>query len=147
MILSLRLKHIIFFQAEDGMRDIGVTGVQTCALPISGLVGIEQAFVGSGSAVQASTELLIGGAVTGSSGLRRGGEVLELRQQALRIGEQASDVIPDGGLKLLGLDVAAWAGGRASRHDAVLAVALVVPPLQLARGRPVGAAEHGEATG
>src|SRR3712207_3210722 len=26
---------IIFFQAEDGIRDIGVTGVQTCALPIS----------------------------------------------------------------------------------------------------------------
>src|SRR3712207_4869979 len=23
-----------FFQAEDGIRDIGVTGVQTCALPI-----------------------------------------------------------------------------------------------------------------
>src|SRR3712207_6905074 len=35
------LKHIayisfvfFFFQAEDGIRDIGVTGVQTCALPI-----------------------------------------------------------------------------------------------------------------
>src|SRR3712207_8355625 len=27
-----------FFQAEDGIRDIGVTGVQTCALPISGTV-------------------------------------------------------------------------------------------------------------
>src|SRR3712207_7065225 len=26
---------VIFFQAEDGIRDIGVTGVQTCALPIS----------------------------------------------------------------------------------------------------------------
>src|SRR3712207_3540513 len=26
---------IVFFQAEDGIRDIGVTGVQTCALPIS----------------------------------------------------------------------------------------------------------------
>src|SRR3712207_8629125 len=26
-----------FFQAEDGIRDIGVTGVQTCALPISDL--------------------------------------------------------------------------------------------------------------
>src|SRR3712207_7868383 len=26
-----------FFQAEDGIRDIGVTGVQTCALPISRL--------------------------------------------------------------------------------------------------------------
>ena len=23
-----------FFQAEDGIRDIGMTGVQTCALPI-----------------------------------------------------------------------------------------------------------------
>ena len=28
---------IFFFQAEDGIRDIGVTGVQTCALPISHL--------------------------------------------------------------------------------------------------------------
>src|SRR3712207_8638133 len=26
---------VVFFQAEDGIRDIGVTGVQTCALPIS----------------------------------------------------------------------------------------------------------------
>src|SRR3712207_2010525 len=28
-----------FFQAEDGIRDIGVTGVQTCALPISYVFG------------------------------------------------------------------------------------------------------------
>src|SRR3712207_7307854 len=27
-----------FFQAEDGIRDIGVTGVQTCALPIFSLI-------------------------------------------------------------------------------------------------------------
>src|SRR3712207_1851571 len=27
--------NLFFFQAEDGIRDIGVTGVQTCALPIS----------------------------------------------------------------------------------------------------------------
>src|SRR3712207_8546889 len=36
-VLSVRMKMIIvvfFFQAEDGIRDIGVTGVQTCALPI-----------------------------------------------------------------------------------------------------------------
>src|SRR3712207_8585761 len=26
--------RVYFFQAEDGIRDIGVTGVQTCALPI-----------------------------------------------------------------------------------------------------------------
>src|SRR3712207_9054669 len=29
------LPRFFFFQAEDGIRDIGVTGVQTCALPIS----------------------------------------------------------------------------------------------------------------
>src|SRR5947209_8937057 len=34
-ILSrLATPTIFFFQAEDGIRDIGVTGVQTCALPI-----------------------------------------------------------------------------------------------------------------
>src|SRR6266498_4981182 len=27
---------VFFFQAEDGIRDADVTGVQTCALPISG---------------------------------------------------------------------------------------------------------------
>src|SRR3712207_7501064 len=27
-------RFFFFFQAEDGIRDIGVTGVQTCALPI-----------------------------------------------------------------------------------------------------------------
>src|SRR3712207_8380430 len=35
-ILSLVL-IFFFFQAEDGIRDIGVTGVQTCALPILGM--------------------------------------------------------------------------------------------------------------
>ena len=35
--MKLRLDMIVFFfffQAEDGIRDIGMTGVQTCALPI-----------------------------------------------------------------------------------------------------------------
>src|SRR5947209_14131787 len=30
----IQLNTVFFFQAEDGIRDIGVTGVQTCALPI-----------------------------------------------------------------------------------------------------------------
>src|SRR3712207_8560638 len=30
-----RMAELLVFQAEDGIRDIGVTGVQTCALPIS----------------------------------------------------------------------------------------------------------------
>src|SRR5256885_13493391 len=29
------MSHFFFFQAEDGIRDYKVTGVQTCALPIS----------------------------------------------------------------------------------------------------------------
>src|SRR3712207_6270094 len=35
LMLSCMFFLFFFFQAEDGIRDIGVTGVQTCALPIS----------------------------------------------------------------------------------------------------------------
>src|SRR5207249_7721521 len=31
----IRFVDVFFFQAEDGIRDRNVTGVQTCALPIS----------------------------------------------------------------------------------------------------------------
>src|SRR2546426_8396618 len=31
---SMYSSHFFFFQAEDGIRDYKVTGVQTCALPI-----------------------------------------------------------------------------------------------------------------
>src|SRR2546429_3253733 len=33
--MSLMCEIFFFFQAEDGIRDVAVTGVQTCALPIS----------------------------------------------------------------------------------------------------------------
>src|SRR2546429_2360956 len=33
-VMSLIACFIFFFQAEDGIRDVAVTGVQTCALPI-----------------------------------------------------------------------------------------------------------------
>src|SRR2546427_6470276 len=37
------MRHVIFFffQAEDGIRDLTVTGVQTCALPISTVCEVE----------------------------------------------------------------------------------------------------------
>src|SRR5256885_8825335 len=38
--LDLCCVFFFFFQAEDGIRDYKVTGVQTCALPISGNVGM-----------------------------------------------------------------------------------------------------------
>src|SRR2546429_6168100 len=33
-VCVLRIVFFFFFQAEDGIRDVAVTGVQTCALPI-----------------------------------------------------------------------------------------------------------------
>src|SRR2546427_1630859 len=38
--LSFFIIFFFFFQAEDGIRDLTVTGVQTCALPISCLFRI-----------------------------------------------------------------------------------------------------------
>src|SRR5437762_14147995 len=35
MTIDLIICYFFFFQAEDGIRDTSVTGVQTCALPIS----------------------------------------------------------------------------------------------------------------
>src|SRR5256885_9711436 len=49
MLSTMSLRHpgypfgsifFFFFQAEDGIRDYKVTGVQTCALPISGALGL-----------------------------------------------------------------------------------------------------------
>src|SRR2546429_5329074 len=38
MLTTVRLQLLVFFfQAEDGIRDVAVTGVQTCALPIFSL--------------------------------------------------------------------------------------------------------------
>src|SRR2546422_6609904 len=34
-MIVVSLLFFFFFQAEDGIRDVAVTGVQTCALPIS----------------------------------------------------------------------------------------------------------------
>src|SRR5689334_23701892 len=39
LIVISNLFFVFFFQAEDGIRDGTVTGVQTCALPIFGLRG------------------------------------------------------------------------------------------------------------
>src|SRR5256884_7120951 len=44
---------MFFFQAEDGIRDVAVTGVQTCALPISG--GAEGMYIASPFVLQSGT--------------------------------------------------------------------------------------------
>src|SRR2546429_3975721 len=45
-------KVFFFFQAEDGIRDVAVTGVQTCALPITVLGPIPSAKVSTATAVK-----------------------------------------------------------------------------------------------
>src|SRR2546430_8745504 len=40
-----------FFQAEDGIRDLTVTGVQTCALPISLALGATEGRMGGAGAL------------------------------------------------------------------------------------------------
>src|SRR5699024_11601499 len=46
---------IIFFQAEDGIRDRSVTGLQTCALPISGLDQVK-----AGQLINAKLDIVLG---------------------------------------------------------------------------------------
>src|SRR3990172_12697951 len=67
--------QFFFFQAEDGIRDVAVTGVQTCALPISWfgprrsivsvsvvLVGLGPIGVGMGRLLRARSDVALVGA-------------------------------------------------------------------------------------
>src|SRR3989454_12782159 len=58
MVLLQGTAHLFFFQAEDGIRDYKVTGVQTCALPISGgQIPLPIVFRGpNGAALQLSSQ-------------------------------------------------------------------------------------------
>src|SRR5205809_2643944 len=40
--MGTRRRSMFFFQAEDGIRDVAVTGVQTCALPIYDVARVER---------------------------------------------------------------------------------------------------------
>src|SRR5436309_4389273 len=51
--------HYFFFQAEDGIRDFHVTGVQTCVLPICGRVLEQMSF---GQSTPADVERVFGAA-------------------------------------------------------------------------------------
>src|SRR5690349_25153973 len=59
MFVSLFL-FFFFFQAEDGIRDLYVTGVQTCALPISSPFWTAFSVVASSEAVASSTTMKMG---------------------------------------------------------------------------------------
>src|SRR5687768_18139653 len=46
-VMLFFLFFFFFFQAEDGIRDVAVTGVQTCALPISRGMQQKVQFIGT----------------------------------------------------------------------------------------------------
>src|SRR2546426_1437820 len=89
--------RFFFFQAEDGIRDYKVTGVQTCALPISlprrvhdepvEVVGVGRPGYGSPTGVADELVTLVGAeeAVGGVAGER---VVQQLRSEERRVGKE-----------------------------------------------------------
>src|SRR5690606_4477551 len=69
---------LFFFQAEDGIRDFHVTGVQTCALPISGvkLEGFSARYETEFKAAK-DEEIVFKGGATGAFELRVNGESVQ----------------------------------------------------------------------
>src|SRR5215813_13960564 len=55
---------VFFFQAEDGIRDADVTGVQTCALPIWLLLAVAVLTIAVSAAADASATCPSGGCQT-----------------------------------------------------------------------------------
>src|SRR5436305_9082131 len=79
MLLFFCICYFFFFQAEDGIRDADVTGVQTCALPI--LPGDADLVIlpGSKSTIADLAALRAGGFdIDIAAHVRRGGTVLGL---------------------------------------------------------------------
>src|SRR5450432_105103 len=72
-IISGRIVVVFFFQAEDGIRGLIVTGVQTCALPISansGSGGLDVASVAPPVSGDASTEMALSDSIEPCSPMR-----------------------------------------------------------------------------
>src|SRR2546427_4102360 len=68
-IVALLCVHsFFFFQAEDGIRDLTVTGVQTCALPISKRTGAVMCSVQCAAPGAASTRAPVTVEKNGSAG-------------------------------------------------------------------------------
>src|SRR5439155_4485134 len=78
LLCTAELLYFFFFQAEDGIRDGHVTGVQTCALPISQRDELERRLAG----LRGNVELPIPAA----SAVKIGGE--RARSEERRVGKE-----------------------------------------------------------
>src|SRR2546428_3451875 len=131
---------VFFFQAEDGIRDLIVTGVQTCALPIfrrsrDSLLYVERSSLGSGTFEQRTTVLLD----------PADGSVRQVDQVTTQQGQKAETHLSYAGGRVKGQSAAPQQDGSIKRYDidTVLppgtvdenAVPFVVPALPLAAGK------------
>src|SRR5207248_7700666 len=80
-----------FFQAEDGIRDRTVTGVQTCALPIFALAGAPLTVTWSASMARRMTERLKSGAWDTTNWSRRVPSALRPTASSSRRGASGGD--------------------------------------------------------
>src|SRR5262249_59500525 len=77
--------RLFFFQAEDGIRDWSVTGVQTCALPISIAPLCDSSDVAAAAGASESTGSRETGAEAGASGPTEGPAT---RSEERRVGKE-----------------------------------------------------------
>src|SRR5256886_2702771 len=106
------LVHAFLFQAEDGIRDLTVTGVQTCALPISAQV------LGSEGVPEAGDTLLVMADYTAARDIGQKRQRLEREAQHRRTGrvKTLEDFMAEraaGGAALLRIIIKADEGGPA----------------------------------
>src|SRR5687768_17789931 len=90
----------LFFQAEDGIRDVAVTGVQTCALPISRSSDAWRAALSSwvrplrsrsrrsASSIRERTDVLRAGGVANCDGSRFRYRLRTTRSEERRVGKE-----------------------------------------------------------
>src|SRR5256885_8081679 len=84
VMVSIVFFFFFFFQAEDGIRDYKVTGVQTCALPI-----LEEARRLSGQLRQLTLQRLeLGGRIVGGAAREQEVHQLEPRRDVRRRSEE-----------------------------------------------------------
>src|SRR5437588_3621893 len=84
--ILLFIFFFFFFQAEDGIRDHCVTGVQTCALPICWT--FEPAGWVSGVGVELGARTVAGRVSLSVSGTGRATPIVELRSEERRVGKE-----------------------------------------------------------
>src|SRR3970282_2664383 len=87
---SVGPRQCVFFQAEDGIRDTSVTGVQTCALPIyraSVVASVNQEFAGWNAPLRGGDEVAFLPPVSGGQRAAVSEDVFELVREPIRTAE------------------------------------------------------------